>query len=359
MAKIVREDIPLIPASVGEAADLLERFAVLASKNHAYSLDTETDGLHWYRDNVVMVQIYTPNMKVVLPLAWEDSVLSEADIRVIFAPLLNLKNVVVYAHNAKFDAHFMLNLNVRLKNMVDTYVLARMIDDTQPGGLKHRARTELGMNLVEFKKLFDLRRGKSITDYPVEEVARYGINDAIATYALGNKYTNGGFLENPAYTVGDNPELATLYKKIDFKLTDILFRMERRGILVNVENINKYLNGDGKNPGVIQQLENLERKILKEAAAPFNLNSPKQLMAVLRPRGYKEPSTDVDSLKAHLRKHPDKLISLLMEYRKLAKVKSTYADACMELKDAHDAIHTSFNQGGTDTGRLSSSDPNL
>lgn len=346
---------PIILSSRTEAFEVMKKFTELAKKNAAYALDTETSGLYWYKDMLYMISLYTPGMPaVVIPLAWESSAVTFSDLRSLFRGLVDSAVTVCYLFNAKFDLHFMANVGVTFSNqLVDVRVLAHMTNNTIPSNLKTRAKVDVGMELIEFKKLFNLSRGKTLLDYPVEDVGQYAGNDAIATYKLGNKYSNGGLLNNQSFLIADDPELATLYKKIEHKITPILYKMERRGIMANLDNIDAYKRR------MVPKLKELEAKAIKLAGAPVNIRSPKQLLEVLRRRGHAVESTGEEILSAVYAKTQDQFISALLEYRELQKLLGTYVEGLLEATDSNGFIHTSFNQVGTVTGRLSSSDPNL
>lgn len=155
-------------------------------------------------------------------------------------------------------------------------------------------------------------------------------------------------------------ELEKLFFDIEMPLVDVLTAMEVCGIKVDLKLL-KSLSGELKG-----KLTKLIKDIYKISGAEFNINSPKQLRVVLFEqlklpvvkKTKTGPSTDEEVLRRLADKH--KLPALLLEYRQLSKLKTTYVDALMELADAKTArIHTSFNQAATETGRLSSSSPNL
>ena len=136
--------------------------------------------------------------------------------------------------------------------------------------------------------------------------------------------------------------------------------MEKKGIAINPRYFENYST---ELVGLIDELEN---KIYEVAGEKFNINSPKQLSEVLffklnippvkkTKSGY---STDVGVLE-YLKDQGEKIAEYILEYRKFAKLKSTYVDALLKVRDKENRIHTTFNQTGTATGRLSSSEPNL
>lgn len=153
-----------------------------------------------------------------------------------------------------------------------------------------------------------------------------------------------------------NQEMMDLYQNIELPLTSILYEMEKEGMDID-ENI---LNEQGV---VIQdKLEELSSQIYRYANMEFNINSPKQLAAVLFDElnlsgGGKKRSTSADVLEKMRGRHP--IIDCLLEYRKYAKIRSTYIEGLKKHIQSDGKIHTTFNQTMTQTGRLSSSEPNL
>lgn len=358
MARIIeRSKHYIIPNSYEHAVKLLQKFTACAIRNKMYAMDTETGGLCWYRDAVYMVSLYTAGIKaVVLPVGWEDSALSVKDLKALLQELVNLQNITCFLFNAKFDMHFLANCAVMFKNqIVDVRVIGFMINNTLPANLKGRAKVELGVEPKEFKKLFDLKRGKILLDYPVEDVAPYAANDAIWTYQLGKKFVSTGFSldKNSEFSVGEDPELTQMYKKIDHKLTLILFDMEREGVLISRKRIEIYKDR------IKPILKDIEKRAINKVGAGFNLRSVKQLREIFRRRGISLESTDVEHLEEAYKETKDPLIELILKHRKISKTLGTYADGLLEVLDANSFVHTDFDQVGAKSGRLSSSDPNL
>lgn len=158
----------------------------------------------------------------------------------------------------------------------------------------------------------------------------------------------------------EEKNLTTVLKNIEMPLIEVLNSMEEEGIMISPEYFHKF----GEEVG--EKLEILEKEIYKIAGGSFNLNSPKQLAEVLFINLNIAPvkktktglSTNVEVLE-ELEARGEEIAKYILEYRKLSKLKSTYIDALPKAVDENNRIHTSFNQTGTATGRLSSSDPNL
>jgi DNA polymerase-1 len=160
----------------------------------------------------------------------------------------------------------------------------------------------------------------------------------------------------------DEQQLDTVYEKIDLPLAPVLADMERMGVRVNPKELDKMSQAMEK------EVRRLEKEIWKLAGSEFNVNSPSQLAEILFDKLNLQPSarrgkakarsTAADILEELSAKHP--LPGKIIEYREIAKLKSTYVDALPKLIHPETGrLHTSFSQTGTATGRLSSSDPNL
>ena len=158
----------------------------------------------------------------------------------------------------------------------------------------------------------------------------------------------------------EDKELISVLKEIEIPLIEVLNAMEEEGIMIDPEYFNKF----GIQVG--EKINELEEKIYEIAGGKFNLNSPKQLAEVLFINLNIAPvkktktglSTNVEVLE-ELEARGEEIAKYILEYRKLSKLKSTYIDALPKSADKNNRIHTNFNQTGTATGRLSSSDPNL
>jgi DNA polymerase-1 len=160
----------------------------------------------------------------------------------------------------------------------------------------------------------------------------------------------------------DEQRLTEVYEKIDLPLAPVLADMERAGVRVNPKELDKMSQAMEK------EVRRLEKEIWKLAGSEFNVNSPSQLAEILFDKLNLQPSarrgkakarsTAADILEELSAKHP--LPGKIIEYREIAKLKSTYVDALPKLIHPETGrLHTSFSQTGTATGRLSSSDPNL
>lgn len=204
----------------------------------------------------------------------------------------------------------------------------------------------LSLSVPSFKELFSSR---SLSDIPEEELLAYAAGQAkIAHLALA--VLKKKLLEAEEWS---------LFTEIEMPLTYILYEMERNGILCKRDALQEYGNTLGKS------IAALEKEIYEGAGETFNLNSPKQLGEILfqklgLPGGKKTKtgySTAADVLEELAVKYP--LVRKILDYRALAKLKSTYADGLSAFIEADGRIHTIYHQTITATGRLSSAEPNL
>lgn len=149
--------------------------------------------------------------------------------------------------------------------------------------------------------------------------------------------------------------LYNLYQNVELPLVDVLFDMEKTGIKIDTDVL------DQLSIKYKQELSSLEQQIYMLAGEEFNINSPKQLGVILYDKlglsGGRKKSTSADKLEALANKHP--IVELVLRYRKIAKLNSTYIDGFKPHLDNENKVHTTFKQTLTNTGRLSSVDPNL
>ena len=255
--------------------------------------------------------------------------------------------------NLKYDAVVLRNHNVLLKGIVfDSMLAAYVLNATRRRyGLDELAQSFLGVAMTPISDLIGKGRKQITMDaVPVEAVRDYACADADIAFRLTRLF------EKELAPQG----LAELFRTVELPLIDVLVEMECNGIRLDADSLTEL------SAWLAGQLEALEKKIHAAAGKEFNVASPKQLGAILfgdlalpvRKKTRTGPSTDSEVLADLAIEHP--LPALVLEYRQLSKLKSTYVDALPGMiLPATGRIHTSFNQTATATGRLSSSDPNL
>jgi DNA polymerase-1 len=269
-------------------------------------------------------------------------------------PILENERVEKVGHNLKYDIMVMRQAGVNVRGVVlDTMLAAFLIDASRiTYGIDR-----LALDLLQFRKIptIDLiGKGKkqiSMRQIDLARVATYASEDADIAWRLA---------ELLGSKLDETPTLRKLNDEVETPLIDVLCEMETNGIAID--------------PAVLKQqsevlagrIEELRARIFEEAKSDFNPDSPKQLAEILFNKlGLKVvkrtktgPSTDIEVLERLASEHP--VPKLILEYRSLVKLKNTYLDNLTEYINAKTGrIHTSFNQTGAATGRLSSSDPNL
>ncbi len=267
------------------------------------------------------------------------------------------------AHNAKYDLMVLLGHGFPGSpartggldgQLFDTMVAAWLLEPGRRGfGLKDLVWSKIGVEMEPITDLIGKGRQQITMDLvPVERAARYAAADVDMTLRLA------GVLENDLRQLG----LWDLFHEVEMPLVPILAEMEMTGVLLDVP----YLHEISRE--LYRRIQAEEQAIYEQAGFEFNINSTPQLGQVLfehlklpvlqrTKTGYSTAASVLEELRE---KHPHPILEHLLEYRKLTKLKSTYVDALPLLVHPRTGrVHTSYNQTGTVTGRLSSSDPNL
>ncbi len=270
-------------------------------------------------------------------------------------PLLEDEARAKLGHHLKYDAHVLANHDIALAGMRhDSMLESYVLDSTATRhDMDSVARKYLGIKTVSYEEV----AGKGAKQLPFGQVdvavaTRYAAEDADVTLRLHQKLW-------PA--LAQLPDLERLYREVEIPLLAVLFRMERRGVLVDVE----VLGQQGKE--IDRRIAEVRQEVFAAAGREFNLDSPKQLqeilfgelgLPVLRKTPTGQPSTAEDVLEELAGEFP--LPQMILDYRGLAKLKSTYVDRLPEqVNPLTGRVHTSYHQAVAVTGRLSSSDPNL
>ncbi len=264
------------------------------------------------------------------------------------------KNKEKVGHNVKYDYQVLANYGIEVKNLYfDTRLASYLLNpDSRAHNLDYLSFYYFHHQKITKKDLFAAREKVQFQNLPQEKIYNYSCEDADFTWRLAKR------LEKDL----EKHNLAKLFFTLEMPLIPVLAKMERHGIKVDVQFLKK------KSQEFSQRLAKITQKAHALAGEPFNLNSPVQLRKILFEKlklptqGIKKGktgySTSAESLEKLRTAHP--LIALLQEARELEKLKNTYLDALPKLVDPQTGrLHTIFNQTGTATGRLSSSQPNL
>ncbi len=270
-------------------------------------------------------------------------------------PLLENSALRKVGQNIKFDMQVLANNGIELEGVwFDTMLASYVLNPSRSGnGLDALAQEHLNHRMISYSEVTGSGKNqKNFSEVEIEAASQYACEDADATWLLRRKF-------EPMLSADG---LAELFNSVEMPLVPILAEMEDCGVLLDSTLLN------GLSADFAARLATLEDKIFDLAGERFNLNSPKQLGEVLfermglksgkKTKGKTSLSTDNEVLSLLAEEHG--IARLILDYRSVAKLKSTYTDALLRLVDPKTGrVHTSYNQTVTVTGRLSSSDPNL
>ncbi len=270
-------------------------------------------------------------------------------------PLLENPVLRKVGQNIKFDMQVLANNGIRLAGLwFDTMIASYLLNPSRHGhGLDALAQEHLNHRMISFSDVAGSGKiQKNFSEVDIVTASRYACEDADATWLLRQKF---------------KPLLASnmvecLFDDVEMPLVAILAEMENHGVLLDCPLLNR-LSVD-----FAERMSRLEELVFSLSGVHFNLNSPKQMGEVLfeqmglktgkKTKGKTGWSTDNEVLTALAEEH--EIVRLILDYRGVAKLKSTYSDALPRLVNPKSGrVHTSYNQTVTNTGRLSSSDPNL
>lgn len=326
----------------------------------AFAFDTETDGLDYMIANVVGVSFAIEEGKAAyVPVAHDyldaPAQLDRDWVLAQLKPLLEDPNQAKIGQNLKFDASIVARYGIEMQGIVFDTMLESYVFNSVVG---RHDMDSLALRYLEHKNIsFEEIAGKgkkqlTFNQIDLAQAGPYAAEDADITLRL----------HNALYPkVEADEKLKHVFETIEMPLVPVLSRMERTGVYVD-----SMLLGT-QSTEIAARLDELEKKAFEIADQEFNLSSPKQLQAILfekmglpvlkkTPSG--TPSTNEEVLQELALDYP--LPKLILEYRGLAKLKSTYTDKLPKMVNpATGRVHTSYHQAVTATGRLSSSDPNL
>ncbi len=338
----------------------LDQWKLLLEKAEVFAFDTETDGLDTLTANLIGLSFaIEPGKAAYLPVAHDyldsPAQLDRSEVLKQLKPLLEDPQQAKVGQNLKFDRGVLLKYDIDLKGidfdtMVESYVLDSVSGRHDMDSMADRL---LGHKTVTFEEIAGKGKNQlTFNQIALEQAAPYAAEDADVTLQLHQAMWP---------KIAKQPGLKKVFSDIDMPLVAVLSHIERTGVLID-QNI---LAAHSKELTV--RLNELEIKAHELAEEPFNLSSTKQLQAILyekqqlpilkkTPGG--APSTNEEVLAELALDYP--LPKVILEYRGLAKLKSTYTDKLpLMISPVDGRVHTSYHQAVTATGRLSSSDPNL
>ncbi len=269
------------------------------------------------------------------------------------------------AHNGNYDMTVLAKYGVQVNNLdFDTMVAAHLLGEKSLG-LKPLAFTRLNHEMTPIETLIGTGRNqKTMAQVPVEQASDYAAADADMTQRLKDVF-------QPA--LKNEESLSEVFDGMEMPLVPVLVRMQRNGVLLDVDSLREMAVDLG------ERLGSLEQEVFDTVGHRFTLNSTQQLADVLfnelrlphtrrTKTGYSTDAAALDNLKMMVNEgrvedaDPRSLQVLddILEYRELSKLKSTYVDSLPQLVNPLTGrVHTSYNQTGSATGRMSSNDPNL
>ena len=360
---VIIEDKPAIINSIYDTIlthQQLNQWIELLETNDVFAFDTETTSLDYNKAQIVGVSFsVTPGKAAYIPLAHQyngvPDQLDRLETLEKLRPLLENSQKPKLGQNLKYDAHVLSNHGITLRGVThDTMLESYVLNST---ATKHNmddlAKEYLGITTIHYEDV----TGKGVKqipfqEVPIEQAASYAAEDADITLQLH---------QTIMAKLHQHPTLLKLYTEIEIPLIGVLTRIEHNGVLIDTDMLS------------LQSLELANHIIALELQAhdlaghTFNLSSPKQIQDILydqlklpvlkkTPKG--QPSTEESVLQELAVDYP--LPKLILDYRSLSKLKSTYTDKLPQQVDTITGrIHTSYHQAVTATGRLSSSNPNL
>ena len=261
----------------------------------------------------------------------------------------------IIGQNLKYDISVLQKYDIKIKKFcADTMLMSYAINSTATRhNLDSLADHYLSIQTIKYSDVMGkgANKYKAFSEVPIKEATNYAAEDADIALQL---YEN--FKEKL------DEETNNLLQEIEYPLVHVLIDMENKGALIDTNHLMKLSNDFGS------KLINLTQKIHNASGSVFNIDSPKQLSEILftklkiETKGLKKTSTGYYSTsESVLQKlsENNEIVKDILEYRTLAKLKNTYTDKISDICDANSRVHTSYHQGVTSTGRLSSSDPNL
>ncbi len=331
-------------------------------KSGLCAIDTETNSLDIEKAELVGISLcYSEDISYYIPINHTtldgskriNSQLDEKYVINLINKICENESILKIGQNIKYDIRILNKYGVNFNSIADTMLISYSLDN---GIYKHNlddlSFNHLNHTTIKYKEVVGTGKNEITFDkVTIDKAVNYAAEDSLLTFRLF-KYLYPRLIKEKANFV---------YQNIDLPLVDVLSKIEENGIEVN----KKFLTG------LSTEFENeskkLEKNIYKLSKEEFNIGSPKQLGEILFinlkiPGGKKTKSgtysTDSSTLN-NLASDGFKIAQLVLDWRELTKLKSTYTDALFRLTDSNSRVHTSFGLANTLTGRLSSTEPNL
>jgi DNA polymerase-1 len=330
------------------------------NKSKAFAIDTETDSVDTVSANLIGISLsISENEACYVPIAhsYEDcpKQLSMDYVVDNLGPIIEKNQDKAIGQNLKFDIPILARHGIKItKFLADTMLMSYVLNSTATRhGMDRLADYYLNYTTTKYTDVTGTASKQiSFSEVKLDVASDYAAEDADITLRLYNVL---------APMLKEKPNQEKLLHDIEYPLVHVLSRVEQNGAKIDKKKLAKH----SKELGL--KIDDLSSQAYKIAGEEFNLDSPKQLLEILyekqklpvlkkTPKG--QPSTNEDTLKRLSEEY--ELPKIILQYRTLAKLKSTYTDSLINIENPKtERIHTSYQQAVTSTGRLSSTEPNL
>ncbi len=326
-------------------------------KSKYFAFDTETTSLLAHEAELIGFSFaLQANEGFYIPIRHkEQTELNPEEVTSWLKKVLERNENKIIGQNLKYDISVLQKYDIKInKFCADTMLMSYAINSTATRhNLDSLAEHYLNIQTIKYSDVMGkgTNKYKAFNEVPIKEATNYAAEDADIALQL---------FENFKEKLDE--ETNNLLQEIEYPLVHVLIDMENKGALIDTNHLKKLSNDFGS------KLINLTQKIHNTSGSVFNIDSPKQLSEILftklkiETKGLKKTSTGYYSTsESVLQKlsESNEIVKDILEYRTLAKLKNTYTDKISDICDANSRVHTSYHQGVTSTGRLSSSDPNL
>jgi DNA polymerase-1 len=325
------------------------------------SVDTETTSTDQMRADLVGISLaVSPERGYYIPVGHHPDMGRQLPITEVIAALqkpLTNSRLPKIGHNLKYDCILLARNGLRVTPLAfDTMIAEWLVNPTSRNlGLKYLAWVRLNLQMTNIEELIGSGKNqRSMAQVPILTAAAYAAADAVAVLRLMPMMRE----------LLQSNQAERLFEEIEMPLISVLTDMEMAGITLDLPFLSQM------SAELNSRISEIEQQIYTAIGMPFNLNSTQQLSQALFDRLKLPPpdrtqrtesghySTSATVLEALRGRHP--VVDLILEYRELSKLKSTYVDALpQQVNPQTGRVHTSYNQAGSVTGRLASSDPNL
>lgn len=329
---------------------LLAKLSTCAS----FCFDTETTGLDPFADELIGMSFsFTLHEAYYVPVSQNfDEVVKELS---VFKPIFENEAIAKTGHNLKFDMQFLRSYGIEVRGVLfDTMIAHYLLQPDMSHKMDNLSRAYLNYSPISIEDLIGNKgpAQRSMRQVAIDKLVEYAAEDADITLQLEKSMRD---LLNESLQF-------SLFEKVEMPMVRVLCDMEKEGFRLNVDFLNEYA------VDLRTDIQNIEKQIYELSGYEFNIASPKQLGEILFDRlkistdakktKTQAYSTNEEVLTGLLHAHP--IVPLILDYRGLVKLLNTYVEALPKMINVKTGnIHSSFNQTGTVTGRLSSSNPNL